>query len=490
MELDKIYEKLTSDVRISEYKIYEDLYKGDHFSAFSIKSEDFKQEYARLRYVVCNFAGLTSKVISDMLFGEPIQFRDDKNQDWIDALTFENKINILNYEHASANSYFGDNLYKIRVQDSKMLIEDASPAMYIPELDQGNTRAAPKAINLAWTYKFGDKTYLVVERHAPPLVTTSVGEIDAKKSKVIPMTVEAFNLMAKTSYVESVDTKISRFLVKHIPNPKARGHFGISDYIDLKPLLFSLNNRMTKTDNILDKHSDPILAVPEGVLDDDGNVKKEAFNMFEIGEDGEKPEYIVWNANLDNAMKQIDKLVEFLFMFSETSPDAMGMGKGTAAESGRALKMRLLRTIAKRNRKKLYYDSGLKDLVFTAELLAYQNGYKISNDLDIKVKTPAVPEIVWQDGVVNDEVERTDIMIKKVDAGLMSEKRAVKELEGVNDQEAEEILKEAGEERKQKQADFTSFVDKNGGNNPPMNDKSNPKGGDSKQGNGKPPVNK
>jgi len=65
--------------------------------------------------------------------------------------------------------------------------------------------------------------------------------------------------------------------------------------------------------------------------------------MFEMDEAGNKPEYIVWNANLDSAMKEIDKMVEFLFMFSETSPDALGLGKGGQAESGRALKMKLLR---------------------------------------------------------------------------------------------------------------------------------------------------
>jgi hypothetical protein len=48
----------------------------------------------------------------------------------------------------------------------------------------------------------------------------------------------------------------------------------------------------------------------------------------------------------------------------------------------------------------------------------------------------------------------------------MSEKRAIKELEGVNDDEAEEILEEVKKEKKDKAADFTSFIDKKGGDNP------------------------
>ena len=38
-----------------------------------------------------------------------------------------------------------------------------------------------------------------------------------------------------------------------------------------------------------------------------------ADGMIEVAEKGEKPEYIVWNASLEVAFKEIDKLVEFLF---------------------------------------------------------------------------------------------------------------------------------------------------------------------------------
>jgi hypothetical protein len=477
LTLKQIYDKLTSDSRISDYKVYEDLYEGDHFQAFSIKAEDFKEDYARLRYVVCNFAGLTSKVVADMLFGEPLRLRDEANQDWIDALVFENSLDTLFYEHSIANSYFGDNLFKIRVENNRVFIEDTPPALYIPEIDGGNTRAKPKAINIAYLKTVGDIKYLIVERHAPPKVSIEIGQItDASKGRVTPVTVETYNAAAGTNLVAEVDTKINRFLIKHVPNPKPRGHFGQSDYIDLKPLLFGLNNRMTKTDNILDKHSDPILAVPPGVLDEEGKVKKEAFTMFEMTEEGAKPEYIVWNANLDNAMKQIDKMVEFLFMFSETSPDVMGMGKGSVAESGRALKMRLLRTIAKRNRKKLYYDAAVKDLIFTTELLCKANpSFKISDDVKAKLGEPSIPETKWQDGIVNDEVERTDIAIKRVEAGLMSEKRAIMELDDVSDTEAEEELKQIKTEKKEKESSFTSLLDKNKNPNNPDNNQNGDK---------------
>lgn len=466
--LKRVYSQITDDPRISEYKINEELFSGDHFAAFSISSDDFKKDYSRLRYITCNFAGLISKVIADMLFGEPITIQDPDNQDFIDGLVFENKLDTLFYEHSIANSYFGDNIFKIRVINGQISIGDTPPALYFPELDPSDARALPKKIHLAWIVPTNGDNYLVVETHEPPFVRTTIGRID-KKDSLVEVDVDAFNKLAGTSYQKEVDTKINRYLVKHVPNWKTRGHFGISDFVDLKPLFFALNNRMTKTDNILDKHSDPILAVPEGVLDENGKVSKDAFTLFEIPESGEKPEYIVWNANLDNAFKQIDKMVEFLFMFSETSPDSMGMGKGGSAESGRALKLKLLRTIAKRNRKKLYYDEAIKDLIYTAELLAQANGFTISKDMNAKPTKPQLPDILWQDGIVNDEVERTDIVIKKVEAGIESKQDAIMELDEVDEDTAKETLKTIDDEAPE--TDFTSFVDQNGGARPPVNNK-------------------
>jgi hypothetical protein len=451
--LEELYKFYVTDQRRKEYEVYENLFMGRHYDAFSINAKEFTDQYSRLRYVVCNFAGLTSRVVSDMLFGEPVKIKDKDNQEFIDALDFENKLDVLNIEHATANSYFGDNLYKIRVENKIIKIEDNTPMVYFPELNKDNIRAEPKRIYLLWEIVAGPTTYFMVEMHEPPFVKMRIGQVVKPKdenSDILEMDIPTFNDLYQTSFNKEVDTKVDRYLVKHVPNPKARGHYGISDYIDMKPLLFALNNRMSKIDNVLDKHSDPILAVPEGVLDENGNIRREAFSMFEVPADGsQKPEYITWNANLEYAFKEIDKTTEFLFMFSETSPDVLGLGQGGGqAESGRALKMRLLRTIAKRNRKKLYYDYAIKDLVYTAELLSAANGYKASKTIDAKVKSPQPPTTEWEDGIVNDEVERTQIETMKVESGIQSKRRAIMSLEGVNEDEADEVIKEVTEEGK------------------------------------------
>ena len=151
----------------------------------------------------------------------------------------------------------------------------------------------------------------------------------------------------------------------------------------------------------------------------------------------------------NNAFKEIDKLVEFMFMFSETSPDVLGLGKGQA-ESGRALKIRLLRILAKRNRKQLYYDQGLKETLLIAQELSKAKGYTVNG---VKAKDePTIPHLKWSDGVVNDAYEDTQVETMKQETGLTSKKRSIMKLEGVEEEGAEDIIKEIDSE----QGDFES----------------------------------
>jgi hypothetical protein len=233
----------------------------------------------------------------------------------------------------------GDALFKVRIgkrhptnpkEKPTVIIEDISPTIYFPDVDQFNVRQDPEKKELAWTFTRGDNSYLRKEIHYSGRIENKVYRMEDGKIKEEV----GLEILGIPDLKPVVETKIDDSLLIHVPNWKTgRRYWGISDYFDLDSLFYAINNRMTKTDNILDKHSDPILAVPEGILDENGQVKKAKLGMVEIpagvGEEG-KPEYIVWNASLDNAFKEIEKLVEMFFMISETSPDILGMGQGQA----------------------------------------------------------------------------------------------------------------------------------------------------------------
>lgn len=451
-----IYPKQEDRDRQERYAHYDRLYSGNHFDAFAIKGEkNFTERYKRLRYIAAPFAGLMSRTMADMIFGEPmrIDMNDKDNQLFVDALFQRNQLPTQLYESELVNSRRGDSIFKMRVgqrnpqalgSDTEIIIEEVTAAIYMPELNQSGTRYTPSKEVLATLFTRNGSTYLHKEIQVPGYIFNEVYMYDPDSHKILAeMKPEDFGYKS-----EDITNVKNRTLIFHVPNIRdGSGYFGTSDYADLEPLFFALNNRLTMTDNILDRHSDPILAVPPGVLDEKGQVNKAALNMFEVDNDNpgfNKPEYIVWNANLDIAFKEIEKLVEMLYMFSETSPAGSPADKSAGqAESGRALKFRLLSSIRKKNRKTRYYDQAIKDMVETAIELALANGISIDG---VKPKKVERPKIKWPDGIINDEVEQTDMSIARVEAGLSSRADEIAKLDDISPEEAKKKVVEIDQE--------------------------------------------
>lgn len=455
------FPKRADKARLERYNHYDKLYAGEHFDAFSIAAQDgFNTVYARLRYVVANFAGLASRVLADMLFGETITLdvKDKDLQNFVDGLQEKNQLFNQFYESELVNSRKGDDIFKIRVgkrnpkipnAKSEIIIEQVGPEFFFPQFSKMTGRGMTDEDVLVTEFEQLNPStgrsavYIHKEIHTPGLIQHEVYQYDRGGQKIISQ-----EDVKNFGWPEQEITGVERSLVFHIPNVRdGAGFWGTSDYKDLETLFFALNNRITKTDNILDKHSDPILAVPPGVLDENGEVKKESLGMFEVdNETGAKPEYIVWNANLDVAFKEIDKLVDFLFMFGEIAPAAFGMDKNGQGESGRALKFKLLSTIRKRNRKKRYYDQSIKDMLETAMQLSKFHKVEVNG---IIAQTVERPTIAWGSGIIPDETEEIDNSVKRVDAGLSSRSQEISKLDEVTPDEAQKRVKEIDKENAQ-----------------------------------------
>ena len=449
--------------RLRSYGVYEKLLEGNHYSAYMTDiGEKFSDKYSFLRYMTCNFAGLLSKVMADVLFGEKViveaKDKNEEAQDFINALIHENRLDTQLYESALMNSARGDALLRVRVEDSQIIVEDINPAMYFPK-ENGNFRVEPDEKVLAWKeeYEVDGKpvVYLVRESYTKGFIETSVYLMKEKDGKEVgrKVGIKEYNDISGNKIQEKVATGIEEIPIIHIPNFRSSNRYwGASDYQDLESLFFAINNRMTKIDNILDKHSDPILTVPEGVLDENGNVEKKALGMIEVRGGEGKPEYIVWNANLDSAFKQIDQIVKMIFLFGEVSPDVLGLDEGKSGiESGKALKLRMVRTLAKKNRKALYYELGIQKAVEVASMYA-----KLGNKVGTVTYKgePIIPNVTFADGVVDDKVEEIQNEVLKVENGLTSKKRAIKIIEDMDDDEADTVLKEIEKDNKDK-ADFS-----------------------------------
>lgn len=444
-----VFPKQIDKARLQQYEHYDKLYEGEHFEAFAVRAPgEFSNQYKKLRYIVANFAGLMSRVVADMLFGEAltIDVKDKNSQTFIDGLVHQNDLINQLYESAIMNSRRGFDVFKIRIgkrnpldpsAKAEIIIEQVGAQIYYPQFDNKAARNVTTQDIIATTFAQAGKTYLHKETHQPGSIVHEVFEYDPKQGKII-----SAEMPEQFGFKPLEETKVNRSLIFAIPNYRDGKFWGPSDYKDLEALFFALNNRLTKTDNILDKHSDPILAVPPGVIDEDGKVKKESLGMFEVDNENpgfNKPEYIVWNANLESAFTEIEKLIEMLFMFSEIAPATMGADKDGQAESGRALKFKLLATIRKRNRKISYYDKAIKEMLQTSIELALAWGIQIDG---VKPGASERPTIKWGDGVINDETEQVENATARIDAGLSSRADEIARLDDITPEEARKKVKE------------------------------------------------
>ena len=446
--------------RLENYKRSRLLFKGKHQDVFERIQEWIERQQDRmLVYVVCNFAGLLSKVSADMLFGETPRFfcskvdETSKEQEALNNIITDNKLATLSYETALSASWRGEAILKARygkfadwADKEHAIIEAASPGIFWPILQDDNVRGLQGGV-FGWV-KQAPKKYLRIERQLPGRIENELWLLDGTKIR------ERVPLKTFPEYAELPDfeeTGYPGLLFEFVPNWRLDDEFwGTNDYYDLEGIFDEMNNRVSRISRVLDKHESPKLILPPGLMKYDEErkrwyVEKEDLETIEadptVDNIGDLPKYLTWDAQLEAAFKQIEKLLELVFMISETSPDAFGRGdKGGQAESGRALKFRLIRLLAKINRKKLYFDEALKNILYAAQYMNAEHGGG---------PEPQKVRIEWKDGLPEDPLETAQIESTRTGGKpTTSVRSAVRRLDGLTggdlDDELATITEEEG----------------------------------------------
>jgi len=460
----KVYPPAGAEARLGRYSRYEALFLAQHADVFKVKTGG---KYQLLRYITANFAGMLSTLCADMLVGEPPDFTvaDETNTGALEAvgrLVKENDLVVLAYEAALAGSFRGDMLLKARwglrtpqSEKPEALIEEVPVTIYFPEFSEDNVRQVVRA-SLAWLKAdpFDPKRQLVrVEEHEPGIIRNRLFRLSPNTQEA-----EEIEITYLPEYVDlpaEVETGLTEIPLYHVPNFRYGSRFwGISDYQGLESLIEALNNRMSMVDTVLDKHVAPRLVAPPSMLDEDGKLQLDKLDVIikEPGEDDVK--YLTWDAQLTAAFSYIDRLMELLFILSETGPSIFGLDKFGIAASGTALRLRLIRTVAKINRKRLYFDRGLKAVLYAAQQLEQIHGgagYE-----------PAPVSIQWADGLPEDLDQLTRQESLRRAAGNTSIESSIRRLDGPEAVDAE--MERIAEEQEQEAALLgTRTVPTNGG---------------------------
>jgi hypothetical protein len=229
----------------------------------------------------------------------------------------------------------------------------------------------------------------------------------------------------------------------HIPNVRHGSHYwGSSEFSGgMESLLDSYNERLSEIHRALSKHSDPKVLLPEGVLDNEGNVNWRQLGAIELppGTTSDAIKYLVWDPQLIPAFKELEVLGELIYKTSEISPAIFGEDKAGSIESGRAMRFRFMRTLSKIARRRLYWDKALREILVAMQSLAAVYGQKYGDGLEV-VEPREKVSIIWQDGLPEDALEAIQAEVQRVDAGLSSRLAAISRIDRITLAEAQDDL--------------------------------------------------
>ena len=433
--------------RLGWYRMAETLLCNRHEEAFPRAKEWLYTESSRTSlYVAVNFCGLVSRMCADMLFGEALGVGPANH---ILDLWERNGLQGALWEAAKISSATGDVVLKVRygkrvgwATEAEPIIEPVHPKMFFPVLNQGDVKNMSAAI-LAWEFLVDEMRYLRRKIHEPKIIRQELYRIDG--GNMVRMDLRS--LPCCEELLDEEETGFPGLLVFHVRNEGSVGRFwGASDYQDIAAINDELNNRLSRIGSILDKHSLPKLLLPPGLMKLDERtgrwyVEKEQLEAMEISPDqaGDLPKYLVWDAQLTAAFVELEKLVSFLLATGEVSASALGMDYGGGvAESGRALRFRLMRTMAKIGRKRVGFDRAIKDALWAAQVLHQKHGGG---------PAPVPVELSWPDGLPSDGTEEMQNEATAVASEISSRRSAIMRLYGLTEEQAVKELQVIREEQ-------------------------------------------
>lgn len=462
----EFYPPVEHQDRINRYKENKMLFEGKHWELF----RKYNLNKSGKMYVSVNLAGIIAKKSADFLIGDGVTVsagKEDNSKEQVafDRLKDDNDLDILFYESALANAYRGDSFFKVRYGQEyaglypelfdarRVRIETLNAEYVFPEVAPHNRNlivayhiAIPIRIDDSEAVDSANNFKLQVESHYAGRIEYSEYYLTVMRTEPDGTPIE-FKIGKQIGETQIVQTGVPVHLVVHVPNFATDDSWeGLDDLTELKPLFDELNNRLSQIASIMDKHSNPALALPMGILVEDEQGRP-MFNVqdskvFEI--DGKQdiiPQYITWNGQLQEAYSEIDRLISMILTTAEIPEVALGMGdSGTSGNSGLAIKWRMNSLLSKIKRKRKYYEKGLKRVFLIAQYLESVVGVA-----DYEITTP---KLVFTDGLPKDEMEQTNIYIQKTGgAVLMSQKTAIMKLEGLTEEQADAEIARIQEEQ-------------------------------------------
>ena len=452
---DKNWRSEEDQARVEAYYIYKDLYDGRHCT---IEKGPYPHPYAGklkqndIPYVQFNMMAKCSRTFADLIASEPPDF------------TSEDKIT----ESVLESIDFGLSLWEAVLQSSFYGFIGLKPSQ------QGKFRIKKidrvEGFVSSWSWEIVKPEQLYIE-YAPltneikiiknkifcPDVETDIGKInilyeethtktsmeirlykivDEKIIKTLPIDYYEFISPGSSIPAEVWEHNLGNFFITILANEQLDKEF-YSDYsITAMKLQRVLNERLTQINRILGLHADPRLIIPFSGLkknDDDGSYDfvyagQEVLVYDDKVNNGSSEPYklLTWNGELTQAVADRDNKILSILTEFDMSPQLLSFSQlisGTTADTAAKMEKMLHATIKRATRKQKNLEEALYllcDNILT--LQNYQTNYSIN----------------FQELLPKNIAEIIEEQINRKVAGLQSTKDAIKIIDKITDEEAQE----------------------------------------------------
>ncbi len=384
--------------------------------------------------VLLNYQRLMTLKMADLVCGEYPQisgadaFENAAIQDVRDYADFDAKL----YEAAIDISRYGESVQRVyKDNDGRLTFTNWDPKEWYPVVSQDGTNTITKHC-LCWRENrsvdpegLNPDWYLHVQIHG-----TSASDAGKYEYRVYKLAPDGLRIMDRQS-VSTVATGLDVCAVRQLKAFSTTSTvYGYDDYMVIDSLLAEIMTRVGQISVILDKHADPNITGPISMLDTDmetGELRLKAGKFFAVAPGDEQPKYMTWEGQLSSAFKQLEILINQLYILSEMGAALLGSTEaGGQAISGTAMRFKMVNPIAKARRISNSLTRPVKQLFATlsedAEVddkfverlrkMQLEQAGKTADELEEKAFDLPVPyrhiSVFWYDGLPDDPRENIE----------------------------------------------------------------------------------
>lgn len=428
--------------RIVRYKQNARLFDGDHFADPKFRSRNplevaeepvnlYMNCAERISKVVGNFNDIISfpvllnyqrlmtlktadlvcgecPVISGVTFQENNAIKDVRDVTEFDAKLYATVIDISRY---------GDAIWRIfKDEDGRMNFTCWDPCEWYPIVMQDGTRRI-KQHCICWVENISEDEMnpiykLHVQIHGCDKV--SVGYYE---HRVYSMD-NGGHQITKLDSSEIVRTGLDICAVFNLRSfETSNSVYGYDDYMPIDSLLAEIMVRVGQISCILDKHADPSITGPVSMLSinqQTGEYYLETGKFYAVSQGEEQPKYMTWDGQLSSAFKQLEFLINQLYILSEMGAALLGGGGNNGqAISGTAMRFKMANPLARVRRIANSLTVPVRKLFSSLSATAEVVEECECEDSDPSELVLPIPyrriSVFWSDGLPDDPRENVEI---------------------------------------------------------------------------------